>query len=85
MNCLLASTLWGGVYLILLFGICLGSVAGIKLLLRSAAKKRGEEPLPPAKPEPPKEPEKIYYIVEKKRTRRKTERYGEPKKIRFDR
>ena len=87
---LLASTLWGGLYLVLLFGICFGIVVGSKaILLRRARKNQPQVPEKPAvstEPEKPKRtsPEKVYYIVEKKRTRKSSAKYSEPKKIKFE-
>ena len=40
-----------------------------------------QKKLPPEKPKP-KEPEPVYYLVEKKKKRAKTE-YDKPKQIRF--
>lgn len=92
---LLASTLWGGVYLLLLFGLCFGGVVGFQYLrLRfqnpaQGRKKEAEDD--PAPPQPPakntakkqEQPKKVYYIVEKKRYRSKSS-YSKPKEIHFD-
>ncbi len=83
-----ASTLLGGVYLLLLFGLCLAAVAGakaIRLLHRAKggakrAEKRRDGPPPadagkaPKSPAPPAhgQPRTVYYLVEKKRTLPKT-------------
>ena len=86
---LLASTLIGGLYLIL-FGLCFSVVVGVKAVrieLRNR-KKNAEKPeeseKPKAEPALPKPREKnVYYIVEKKRTRRAKETTGTPKRIEF--
>lgn len=82
---LLASTLFGGLYLLILFGVCFGCVAGAKALRR--AQKNRKAPPERAQPEPkeqkePKPPQTVYYLVEKKRARPKTG-YKSPKEIRF--
>lgn len=92
---LLANTLIGGLYLILLFGLCFSVVVGIKAVrieLKNR-RKRAETPKePPAdekkpapSPTPPTKPreKKVYYIVEKKRTKRTKEQLGKPKRIEF--
>lgn len=53
---LLASTLWGGLYLVLLFGICFGIVVGSKAILLRRARKN--QPQVPEKPAVSTEPEK---------------------------
>lgn len=88
---LLASTLWGGVYLLILFGLCFGGVISVRILQQHIrdAKNAPPEPKPaqekPAKPEPTKQskPKEVYYIVEKKRARTK-QNYSKPKKINFE-
>lgn len=70
---LLASTLWGGVYLLILFGLCFGGVISVRILQQHIrdAKNAPPEPKPaqekPAKPEPTErsKPKEVYYIVEK--------------------
>ncbi len=91
---LLASTLFGGLYLFLLFGICFGCVAGAKALRIELKKretvhtKKSRESDPPAtaadqsEKHEKKQPQTVYYIVEKKRARPKNN-YGEPKEIKF--
>ena len=91
---LLASTLWGGVYLLILFGLCFGGVVGVRLLqqrIRTSKNAPQEQnPTPektekaekPAQSEKPK-PKEVYYIVEKKRSRPK-QNYSKPKKINFE-
>ena len=87
---LLASTLIGGLYLLILFGLCFSVVMGVKAVrieLRNR-KKNAEKPEEPEKPkaEPalPKPREKnVYYIGEKMRTRRAKETTGTPKRIEF--
>lgn len=69
---LLASTLIGGLYLLILFGLCFSVVVGVKAVrieLRNR-KKNAEKPeeseKPKAEPALPKPREKnVYYIVEK--------------------
>ena len=87
---LLASTLIGGLYLLILFGLCFSVVVGVKAVrieLRNRkknAEKREEPEKPKAEPALPKPREKnVYYIVEKKRTRRAKETTGTPKRIEF--
>lgn len=90
---LLTNTLIGGFYLILLFALCFCVVAGIKAVRIELKKRRSAEkpkdPPPEAKntspsPSPPKPREKkVYYIVEKKRTKRPKEQLGKPKRIEF--
>ena len=91
---LLATTLLGGLYLVILFGMCLGGVVGIKALNREMRRrekdaKQDKEPENEAerpaekKGEPKQKTQKIYYIVEKKRTKTKSS-YGEPKEIKFE-
>lgn len=87
---LLASSLWGGLYLVILFALCFAIGVFARLLrVRAASKKKATEK--PAPPEPVKEEKKpeekkeqrVYYIVEKKRVNRSA-KYSEPKKIRFE-
>lgn len=80
---LLASAAMGAVYLVLLFLLCLGGVAGFRLYALHRRARRGEEPEEEvADPPPPPPPQPVYYIVEKKRTRAKQE-YAAPREIRF--
>ena len=73
----------GLLYLFLTFVVCFILVHLIKLAyigLKSVRKKPEPPPEPkPEKPEP--KPEPVYYIVEKKRTKKST--YSEPKEIKF--
>ena len=82
--CLLAeSTAAGGLYLLILFALCFGAVAGAKALRRALQAKKTPPP-PPAREEPAKEkPKAVYYLVEKKRTTQKAS-YKQPRKINFD-
>ena len=67
----------GILYLLLTFSACFILVHGIKLAylgLLSVKKPPAEEKKPEPKPEP------VYYIVEKKRTRKS---YSNPKEIEF--
>ena len=75
-HCISASTAIGGLYLLLLFGLCFGAVAGGKALY--LAKHR---PAPPPEPKQ-KQPERVYYLVEKRRTNAKNA-YKAPKEISF--
>ncbi len=71
----------GILYLFLTFVICFILVHLIKLAhmgLKSVKKK--PEP-PPAEKKPEPKPEPVYYIVEKKRSRKAS--YSEPKEIKF--
>ncbi len=72
----------GLLYLFLTFVICFILVHLIKLayLGLKSTKKKPPEP-PKEKPAPPPKPEPVYYIVEKKRSKKST--YSEPKEIRF--
>ncbi len=95
---LLASAAMGGLYLLLLFGACFGGVAGIKLYNRrmreeyertlreqwESERQDQNAPPPPEKEDgqPAPRPQKIYYIVEKKRSRPQTD-YAEPREIHF--
>lgn len=89
-----ASTLWGGLYLIILFGLCFCVVVGIKALRIEYRNRQRKEPrqrnVPvaekqpeSAKPQPKPRTQKVYYIVEKKKTKRAKEELTEPKKIEF--
>lgn len=88
---LLASTLWGGVYLLILFGLCFGGVVSVRILqqhirdAKNAPPEAKPAPEKPAKPEQHEKsgPKEVYYIVEKKRARTK-QSYSKPKKINFE-
>lgn len=94
---LLASSLWGGLYLAVLFGLCSAAAAGVRYAyLRSVRRQKHAETdrngrkseneadrKDKDKSEAPQE-KRVYYIVEKKKTRRAPAKYSEPKKIRFD-
>ncbi len=93
MDLLLSGAAMGALYLLLLFGACFGGVVGFRWYsLRSREERERalreewerEQEQTPAPPPAPKaaSPQKIYYIVEKKRTRSKAE-YGEPREIHF--
>ena len=86
---LLTNTLAGGGYLLLLLFLCAGGTVGFRLV-RRALREREKRSAKPAQPEKPAQdeekkepPQKVYYLVEKKRTRPKKQ-YGEPKRITFD-
>ena len=82
---LLAPTLIGALYLAILFILCFGAVTGAKLLQRYLAARKKPAPPPPAQKAeqpPPPEPKTVYYLVERKRTAKRTE-YKQPKKIDF--
>ncbi len=84
---LLASTLLGGLYLLILFGLCLGGVVGFKHFRRSLRNARENPPeektQPPQQNTPAPAPKEVYYIVEKKRARSKPS-FSQPKKIHFE-
>ena len=69
---LLVSSLWGGLYLVILFLLCFALVAGVKYArLQAARKKRTqktEKEAPEKAPEKKevREPRPVYYLVEKK-------------------
>ena len=74
----------GALYLFLTFIICFILVHVIKLAyigLKSLKKKPEPPPPQPKKEKPEPKPEPIYYIVEKKRSRKSS--YSEPKEIKF--
>ena len=89
-----AGAAMGGLYLLLLFGACLGGVAGFRLYalrrreereraLREEWERELESAESAAPPPPPNSaPKNVYYIVEKKRTRPRAE-YAEPREIKF--
>lgn len=86
---LLANTLVGGLYLILLFALCFSVVVGVKALkieLRNRQRQKdtpteAEEEKPDSTPKPREK--KVYYIVEKKRTKSVKQPLGKPKRIEF--
>lgn len=75
----------GLLYLFLTFVVCFILVHLIKLAyigFKSTKKKPPEPPKEKPAPAPkPRQPEPVYYIVEKKRSKKST--YSEPKEIRF--
>ena len=77
---LLSSTLIGGLYLILLFGLCFSCVVGIKAI--NSELKRKNQP-PEQKPEQKPEKTEVYYLVEKKRTKKRKKSLQQPKQIEF--
>ncbi len=86
---LLASSLLGGLYLIILFCLCFGLVVGGKLARRYFFEQKSQAPPQPEPKKPDDKPaerreQRVYYIVEKKKVRRTPEKYSEPKRIRFD-
>lgn len=69
----------GLLWCLLIFVLAAALVHGAKLIaLGYRAARKKEEP----RPAPEKEPEPVYYLVEKRKKRSKTE-YGTPKKIEF--
>jgi hypothetical protein len=91
---ILTSALSGGIWVILLFAFCFALIHIVKLAMigygayKRAQKKDDEEtPSPTAeRNSPPPAPSPIYYLVEKKRVKRKPEQqFEEPKKINFER
>ena len=74
------TALRGGFYLLLLFSFCFSCVHLIAYLL---SKKQSKSPPPEPEKEkapPAKQAEPVYYIIERKKRRAKTQ-YGEPKEI----
>ena len=76
----------GILYLFLIFTVCFIFIHLLKLAFlgfKSARKKPEPPPKPKAepKPKPKPEPEQVYFIVEKKKTKKTT--YSEPKEIKF--
>lgn len=88
-----ATQAWGGVASLILFVISFLGVHAVKLSSKGYSAYRQEEkktertaPSPEPKPTPPKQeqPAPVYYLVEKKRARKKpATEYTEPKRIRF--
>jgi hypothetical protein len=93
---LLAPDLSGGIAVFLLLVVCFVLVHTVKLAMmgyefykktEKEQKKDDEETPSPttAKPAPPPAPSPIYYLVEKKRVKKKPEqKFEEPKKINFE-
>lgn len=91
---LLASSLWGGLYLVILFALCFALVTGARCLRLRAARGKKAEPSEQKPSETAaekadekqggKKEQRVYYIVEKKRVRKDPSKYSEPKKIRFE-
>lgn len=94
--CLLSAAA-GGAYLLILFGLCFGGVVAAKVYgmrtreklerqLREEweAEERQAPPQPQPKPQQSQSPQQqaIYYIVEKKRAKRRAD-YAEPREIQF--
>lgn len=94
-----ASQVWGGVATILLFVVCFVAVHAVKLSTKGYTlykKERQDTPAPkeektaaePARTEKQsarrETPAPVYYLVEKKRVRKKAPEYAEPQRIRFD-
>lgn len=79
---LLSSTLLGGLYLILLFGLCFATVVGIKAV-NLELKRKGAPPQPTQKQPEKAEKTEVYYLVEKKRTKKTKKSLSEPKQIEF--
>ena len=74
---------WGAVYTVILFAICFFIVHLLRLALygyRTVRKKPSGKEEKPEKPEKASEP--VYYIVERKKKRPKSE-YSDPKRITF--
>lgn len=78
---------WGGVATLFLFGLCFLLVHFVKLSLigyGSLRKKSEKKQEKKADPPPEKKAEPVFYIVEKKRVRKKPSYdYEEPKRIEF--
>lgn len=94
-----ASQVWGGVATLLLFVVCFVAVHAVKLSTKGYTlykKERQDTPAPkeektaaePARTEKQsarrETPAPVYYLVEKKRVRKKAPEYAEPQRIRFD-
>lgn len=81
---LLASTLWGGLYLFITFILCFGGVAGFRLLQRRRSSTGTFSEQKPAEKEETEEkkPREVYYLVEKRKKPKSD--YSRPKKISFD-
>lgn len=94
-----ASQVWGGVATLLLFVVCFVAVHAVKLSTKGYTlykKDRQDTPAPkeektaaePARTEKQsarrETPAPVYYLVEKKRVRKKAPEYAEPQRIRFD-
>ncbi len=94
-----ASQVWGGVATLLLFVVCFVAVHAVKLSTKGYTlykKERQDTPAPkeektaaePARTEKQSArremPAPVYYLVEKKRVRKKAPEYAEPQRIRFD-
>lgn len=80
-----ASAAFGACGLLFLLAFCFFFVHLCRLARFgwNARKEAPKDPSPPKK-EQPKQPEPVYYIVEKKRKVKKTRtEYGEPKEFRF--
>lgn len=75
---LLSSTLLGGLYLVLLFGLCFATVTGIKAINLELKRNKSQPPSTPKS-----EKTEIYYLVEKKRTKKSPKTLSEPKQIEF--
>lgn len=73
----------GILYLFLTFAVCFILVHIIKLAYIGllSVRKKPEPPPAPKQEKPQPKPEPVYYIVEKKRTKKST--YSEPKEIKF--
>ena len=83
---LLASTLWGGLYLFIIFALCCAAVIGFKIFQRRKDAPKAPPAAPPEEEPPQKEqkkPREVYYIVEKKK-RKPQSNFSSPKKISFD-
>ncbi len=94
-----ATQAWGGVATLLLFVVCFVAVHAVKLSTKGYTlykKERQDTPAPkeektaaePARTEKQsarrETPAPVYYLVEKKRVRKKAPEYAEPQRIRFD-
>lgn len=98
--CMLSATqAWGGVATLLLFIVCFVAVHAVKLSSKGYAlykkeqqkkttpttKKQSEKPPEPQQEKTPQTPPApVYYLVEKKRIRKKPVDYADPQRIRLE-
>ena len=91
-NLLSAAQAWGGVATLLLFAFSFIAVHAVKLaskgyLLYKEEEKNGENERESEREKPQDAqpaPAPVYYLVEKKRVRKKPPEYAEPRRVRFD-
>lgn len=82
-NILLSSAAVGGALFFVAFALCFALVIGIKLIdRREGTQKPCDKKTPPQTAEE-KQPEAVYYIVERKRKAPKKGEYSAPKQFSF--